>query len=172
MSTWSAFIPYVKQYVAATERGAGLLLSGNLLAFACGRFLSTLLMRWFRPIAIMAFYAALNICLVLFAILKPGLGGAIAVIASSFCMSVMYPTIFALGIRGLGAQTELASSLLVMSVIGGAVLPPILGLIAKHTASYALGYLSVVACYLVVLAYSLLHRRGNAAQTRMSTLHP
>ena len=157
VSTWSAFIPYVKQYAATTERGAGLFLSGNLLAFACGRFLSTLLMRWFRPLAILTLYAAVNIGLIALAVLRPGFGGAFAIIASSFCMSVMFPTIFALGIRGLGAQTELGSSLLVMSIIGGAVLPPLLGLIAKRTGSYALGYLSVIACYAVVLAYGLVH---------------
>ncbi|WP_233581536.1 L-fucose:H+ symporter permease [Acidipila sp. EB88] len=163
VSTWSAFIPYLKQYAAATDRSAGLLLSANLLAFACGRFVSTLLMRWFRPLALLTLYSGINLCLLAAAIMRPGLGGAMALIASSFCMSVMFPTIFALGIHGMGKHTELASSLLVMSVIGGATVPPLLGLVAKHTASYSLGYLCVEVCYVVVLAYGLLQLRIEAS---------
>ncbi|MGI4827254.1 MAG: L-fucose:H+ symporter permease [Janthinobacterium lividum] len=155
VSTWSAFIPYVKQYAATSERAAGLFLTGNLIAFAAGRLLSTAMMRWFRPARMMSAYALMNIVLLAIGVLRPGRVGASAILATSFFMSVMYPTIFALGIKGYGAQTKLASSLLVMSVIGAGVVPPLLGLVAKHAGSYALGYIIVIVCYLVVLAYGL-----------------
>ena len=62
-------------------------------------------------------------------------------VASGFFLSIMYPTIFALGLKGLGRNTKLGGSLLVMAIVGGAIFPPIAGLIAKHPGSLALGYL-------------------------------
>ena len=82
----------------------------------------------------------------------------VALVITSFFMSVMYPTIFSLGIKGLGSSTELASSLLVMSVVGAAVIPPLLGLVTKATHSYALGYAPVLACYAVVAVFGWYNR--------------
>ena len=155
IATWSAFIPYVKQYTATSERTAALFLTGNLIAFALGRAVSTAIMRWFHPSRMMAVYAAANIVLIAVGTLHPGAVGAGAILISSFFMSIMFPTIFALGVRGLGLRTKLASSLIVMSIVGGAVLPPAVGLIAKHTGSYALGYSAVAVCYLAVLIYGI-----------------
>jgi len=153
VSTWSAFIPYVKQYTSSSERAAALFLTGNLIAFAAGRIVSTGLMRWFAPARMMGTYALINIVLLAGGILRPGRAGAVALLLTSFFMSVMFPTIFALGVKGLGPRTKLGGSLIVMSVVGAAVIPPMLGLIAKHSGSYALGYLVVVACYVVVAIY-------------------
>ena len=158
IATWSAFIPYLKQYTATTERAAGLFLTGNLIAFALGRLLSTVLMRWFRPARMVALYAVANVALLMVGILRPGPTGAIAIMATSFFMSIMFPTIFALGIKGLGARTKFASSLLVMAVIGGAVVPPLLGFIARSRSSYAAGYSVVGACYLAVALYGGFYR--------------
>ena len=155
IATWSAFIPYMKQYTAAPERTAAWFLTGNLIAFALGRAVSTTLMRWFNPSRMMAVYAAVNIVLVVVGVLHPGPVGAGAILVSSFFMSIMFPTIFAQGVKDLGPRTKLASSLLVMSVVGGAVFPPILGWIAKHTGSYALGYSAVAVCYVAVLVYGI-----------------
>jgi FHS family L-fucose permease-like MFS transporter len=158
VSTWSAFIPYAKQYAATSERTAALFLTGNLVAFAAGRIFSTSLMRWFRPVRMMAAYAVVNMFILAFAVLRPGMSGVVALVITSFFMSVMYPTIFSLGIKGLGSRTELASSLLVMSVVGAAVIPPLLGLVAKATHSYALGYAPVLACYAVVAVFGWYNR--------------
>jgi FHS family L-fucose permease-like MFS transporter len=155
IATWSAFIPYVKQYTAASERTAALFLTGNLIAFALGRAISTAIMRWFHPSRMMAVYAVANIALISLGVLHPGPVGAGAILFSSFFMSIMFPTIFALGVRDLGARTKLASSLIVMSVVGGAVLPPVVGLIARQSGSYALGYSAVAVCYLAVLVYGI-----------------
>jgi len=155
VSTWSAFIPYIKQYTGASERTAALFLTGNLIALAVGRFASTGLMRWIRPSRMMGAYAIVNILLLVVGILHPGSIGAGAILLTSFFMSIMFPTIFALGVRDLGPRTKLGSSLLVMSVVGGAIIPPLLGLIAKRLGSYALGYTVVIACYIVVAMYGL-----------------
>jgi FHS family L-fucose permease-like MFS transporter len=150
IGTWSAFIPYVKQYTHLTERQAGFLLTANLIALTVGRFASTWLMRWVDPQRMMRFYAVFNVILVIIAVAFPGAIGVVALVVTSFFMSIMYPTIFASGIKGLGHRTKLAGSLLVMSVIGGAIVPPLLGWIARQTSSYAVGYTIIAACYVVV----------------------
>jgi FHS family L-fucose permease-like MFS transporter len=155
VSTWSAFIPYMRQYTHSSERTAGLLLTGNLIAFAAGRLVSTGLMRWLNPARMMATYAVVNILLLMLTIFYPGLVGVGAILLTSFFMSIMFPTIFAIGIKGLGSNTKLGGSLIVMSVVGAAIIPPLLGLVAKLSGSYALGYATVSACYVVVAIYSL-----------------
>ena len=102
----------------------------------------------------------LNLLLLCVAIVHPGLMGAVALVATSFFMSVMYPTIFSIGIKGLGSRTELASSLLVMAVVGAAVIPPLTGLVTKATHSYALGYTPVLACYGVVALFGWMNRKA------------
>ena len=162
VSTWSAFIPYVKQYTPASERTAALFLTGNLIAFALGRFASTGLMRWFRPARMVETYALINMLLLGVGVFHPGVVGAGAILLTSFFMSIMYPTIFALGVKDLGPRTKLGASLIVMSVVGAAIVPPLLGLIANRFGSFALGYLVVALCYLVVAAYGLKASSGKA----------
>jgi FHS family L-fucose permease-like MFS transporter len=159
VSTWSAFIPYVKQYTGASERTAALFLTGNLIALAIGRFASTGLMRWIRPSNMMGAYAIVNILLLGVGILRPGSIGAGAILLTSFFMSIMFPTIFALGLRGLGPRTKLGGSLLVMSIVGAGIIPPLLGLVAKHFGSYAFGYTVVIVCYVIVATYALRRRQ-------------
>ena len=165
VTTWSAFIPYMKQYTAVTERQAGWFLTGNLILLLIGRFASTWLMRWIRPVKMVAVYAIANSILMSFASLRPGFAGAMAVMASSFFMSIMFPTIFALGVKGLGRNTKLGGALIVMSVAGGAVLPPVLGAIARRSGSIALGYSVVVAAYVLVFAYCLTQGRDVSLQS-------
>lgn len=153
VTTWSAFIPYVKQYTTISERGAGWFLTGNLILIACGRFVSTGLMRWFRPSRMMGVYAIVNIGLIGVGIVHPGLAGAIAIMVTSFFMSIMFPTIFALGVKGLGANTKIGGALIVMSIVGGAAFPPLLGAIARATGSMAHGYIVVAVAYLAVVIY-------------------
>jgi FHS family L-fucose permease-like MFS transporter len=157
-ATWSAYIFYMKQYTGVSEREAALFLTGNLVAMALGRFVSTWLMRWFDPAGMTGMYALINIALLTFCIVRPGLAGAIAILASSFFMSLMFATIFAMGIKGLGPNTKLGGSLLVMAVAGGGVFPPLLGFVAKRTGSYALGYVVPLAAYIVVALYGYFGR--------------
>lgn len=160
VSTWSSFIPYARQYTATTERSAALMLTGTLVALFLGRLVSTALMRAFAPVRMMTLYAAINIALVAVGILLPGRAGLAALLLSSFFMSIMFPTIFALGVKDLGPLTKLGGSLIVMAVVGGAVVPPLLGQVAGASGSYALGYTLVALCYAVVLVYGLqTHRR-------------
>jgi len=165
VTTWSAFIPYMKQYTTVTERQAGWFLTGNLMLLLIGRFASTWLMQWIRPVKMVAVYAIANSILMSFAFLRPGFAGAMAVMASSFFMSIMFPTIFALGVKGLGRNTKLGGAMIVMSVAGGAVLPPILGAIARRSGSIALGYSVVVAAYVLVFGYCFTQGRDVSLQS-------
>jgi FHS family L-fucose permease-like MFS transporter len=74
-------------------------------------------------------------------------------VAASFFLSIMFPTIFALGLKGLGENTKLGGSMLVMAIVGGAVFPLILGAIARKTGSMAMGYLVPLVCYAGVALY-------------------
>ncbi len=159
VATWSNLFFYVKQYSLVTERTAFLYLVATLVAFALGRIVSTPLMGMFSPAKMTGLYAVINIALVGFAILYPGTAGAYVLVATSFFMSIMFPTIFALGIKGLGPNTKLGGSVIVMAVVGAGILPPALGYIAKQTGSYALGYSVAVIGYAVVALYGFLGSR-------------
>jgi MFS transporter, FHS family, L-fucose permease len=152
--TWSACIFYMKQYTGVGERTAALFLTGHLVALSLGRIISTWLMRWFNPARMMGVYAVINIALLLVGILHPGMTGGLAILATSFFMSIMYPTIFALGVKGLGPNTKLGGSLIVMALAGAAILPPGLGYIARQTGSYAAGYVAPLSGFVVVALYA------------------
>ncbi len=98
-------------------------------------------MRYIRPSLMLGVYGVCNVVMMLIAVIRPGMMGAWAVVASGFFISIMFPTIFALGLKGLGRNTKLGGSLLVMAIVGGAIFPPISGLIARQTGSLALGYI-------------------------------
>jgi FHS family L-fucose permease-like MFS transporter len=164
VSTWSACIFYMKQYTGLNERAAALFLTGHLIAFSVGRFVSTYVMRWFHPARMMGTYAVINMGLLVVGILRPGLAGGCALLVSSFFMSIMFPTIFAVGVRGLGPNTKLGGSLIVMSIVGAAVLPPALGYIARRTGSYALGYSVVLLGYVVVALYGFFGSHRDKAE--------
>jgi len=164
ISSWSSLIPYMKQYTAASERTAAYYLTATLIAMALGRFVSTPLMRYVAASKMLALYGGLNVGLMLIAILRPGMLGAWGVVASGFFLSIMFPTIFALGLKGLGPNTKLGGSLLVMAIVGGAVFPPVLGLIAKATGSIAAGYIVPLAGFVVVGLYGVLASRWRSGE--------
>lgn len=154
VGTWSYFISYVQEYAHQTEKVAGYFLTGTLFAFGVGRFGSAYLMRFVSPGKLMGGYAAANIALLLVAIVYPGWPGMWCVFLTSLFMSLMFPTIFAMGLKGLGANTKIGGSLLVMAIIGGAVLTPLMGLISERFHSVALSYCVPLIAYVVVLFYS------------------
>ena len=153
ISSWSSLIPYMKQYTPASERTAAHFLTAVLISMLIGRFVSTPLMRFVRPSLMLGFYGVFNAVLMLVTVIRPGMVGAWAVVASGFFISIMFPTIFALGLKGLGRNTKLGGSLLVMAIVGGAVFPPISGLIARQTGSLALGYVVPLIGFVGVAVY-------------------
>ena len=121
-------------------------------------------MRWFRPTLMMGVYALINIALMLVGILHPGMGGECALVATSFFMSIMYPTIFATGVKDLGPTTKLGGAVIVMALAGAAIMPPALGYIARQTGSYAMGYLVPLSGFVVVALYAFFGSRFDGSE--------
>jgi FHS family L-fucose permease-like MFS transporter len=152
--TWSYFIPYAKEYGHTTDRIGGILLACSIGLFGIGRFVATALMRRFSPGKIMTGYALLNAVLLLVGIFSPSWMGLMAILLTSFFMSLMFPTIFAMGLKDLGPNTNIAGSFLVMAIVGGAVMTPVMGLLAEFLHSTALAYQIPLYGNLGIAAYS------------------
>jgi FHS family L-fucose permease-like MFS transporter len=165
VGTWSYFISYVQSYTHEPEKIAGYFLTGTLVAFGAGRFSSAWLMRFISPGKLMGIYGVVNAALAALGILFPGWVGLWALLLTSFFMSLMYPTIFALGLRGLGENTKVGGSMIVMAIVGGAVLTPIMGLISVKTGSIALAYAVPLVAYVLIALYAFSDAR------LMSTRH-
>ena len=164
VGTWSYFIQYVQDYAHQPEKVAGYFLTGTLAAFGVGRFSSTWIMQFVRPNFLMGLYSLMNVALVAVGVLRPGWIGLWAIFLTSFFMSLMFPTIFALGIKGLGRNTKIGGSLIVMAIIGGAVFTPVMGLIAEATGSMAMAMLVPMACYAFIAYYGFSGSRIRAAR--------
>lgn len=154
VGTWSYFIQYAQDYTHLPEKAAGYLLTGTLAGFGVGRFGSSHWMKRVRAHTLMGIFAVANMALVSVGILFPGWVGLWAIFLTSFFMSLMFPTIFALGLRDLGPNTKAGASLLVMAIIGGAVFTPIIGLVFQATRSMATAMIVPLACYAVVTVFA------------------
>ena len=159
VGTWSFLIQYVKDYMNKPEKEAGAYLVYALLAFGIGRFVSTALMRIFKPNQLMGLFSALNFMMVAIAIFIPGVLGVWALVLSSFFMSLMFPTIFALGVRGLGPNTKIGASIIIMAIIGGAIWTPIMGWISDSTQSMAAAMIVPLIAYVYVGYYAYIGSR-------------
>jgi FHS family L-fucose permease-like MFS transporter len=123
------------------------------LAFMIGRFFGTFLMKFIQPNILLAIYALINVLLCALAITGTGLMPIYAAIGIAFFMSIMFPTIFSLGIKDLGGDTKFGSSLIIMSIVGGALLPPIFGYISDVTNNIQISYIVPLVCFTVIAAF-------------------
>jgi len=151
----SFFIRFARYTAAIPEREAGDMLAKAMIGFMAGRFLGTFFMRYIRPARLLSIYATINIGLLLIALSVHGEIAVYAMMAIPFFLSIMFPTIFALGIKDLGEETKLASSFLVMSIIGGAFTPIMMGLISDRTGSIQVAYIMPVVCMAFILYFGL-----------------
>jgi len=156
VGTWSYLIPYIKDYMLKSNKEAGFYLFITLALFGAGRFASTALMKVIPASKLMAIYSVANIILVSLAVFIPGGIGVWSLIITSFFMSLMFPTIFALGVKGLGANTKLGGSFIIMAIVGGAVWTPVMGLISDKTSSLALAMIVPLIAYFFILYYALI----------------
>jgi MFS transporter, FHS family, L-fucose permease len=155
VGTWSYLITYAQKVVPGTsELVAADYLTISMVCLMVGRFSSTFMMRYFQPSRMMALFAAANTLLALLSVLIPGHIGVYALIVSSYFMSLMFPTIFALSIKGLGDDTKLGSSVLIMAIIGGAIITALMGWISDIS---SITYAFIIPCvvYAFVAWYSL-----------------
>ncbi|MFH0843232.1 MAG: L-fucose:H+ symporter permease [Bacteroidota bacterium] len=153
----SFFINYVTEEMPSISnlQASQILGLGGFGLFWLGRFSgSTLFMRIVKPNKLLAFYALMNV--ITMSLVVAGLGwiSVIALFATFFFESVMFPTIFALGIKGLGPLTKKGSSFLVMAIVGGALIPVIMGRIAD-VSNMALGFIVPLVCFVFIFYFGL-----------------
>ena len=147
----SFFIRFSKQVMDLGEKPASYLWGSiAMVGFMVGRFAGTFLMKYIKPQKLLLMYALINILLLVIALNTSGKIAVYSVIAVPFFMSIMFPTIFALGIKELGEETKMASSLLVMSIVGGALAPLLMGLISDYTGSMQKAYIIPLLCFIAV----------------------
>lgn len=164
VSVFSFFILYAVE-VAKIDRvmAADYLGWGCGLAFMLGRFIGVFFMRFIKSEKLLAIYAIICILLCVPAIFMQGMIAVYSVIAIAFFMSIMFPTIFSLGIKGLGKDTEYGSSLIVMAIVGGAFLPLAFGYISDISGTLQYGHVVTLVCFLVILAFAL---KGHKTQAK------
>jgi len=161
----SFFINYATETnVSISNQQASVLLAfGGMGLFVLGRFSGSYILKWFKPNRLLAFYAMICVVMMFLVILGLGMVSIIALILTYFFMSIMYPTIFALGIKDLGNQVSKASSILVMAIVGGALCPMLMGYIADQS-SMALGFVVPLCGFAVILFFGLIGHRVSKNQ--------
>jgi FHS family L-fucose permease-like MFS transporter len=132
----------------------------GFVLFTVGRFCGSAVISQFKPNLVLAAYAVFNVVLTAIC-MGGGKLGLYAMFGTFFFMSVMFPTIFALGIRGLGDYTKLGSSLIVMSIVGGAIAAPFMGHIAD-THSMRTGFVVPLVCFVIIALYGAVWQRLEA----------
>jgi FHS family L-fucose permease-like MFS transporter len=150
----SFFIRFADQVAGIEEKTAAYLLSVAFLSFMIGRFIGTYLMKFVAPPRLLAIYSVINIVLMLVAVGTSGMASVYALVGVQFFMSIMFPTIFALSIRGLGSKTKIGSSLVIMAIAGGAIFPLIMGQVSD-VSSIQTAYIVPGLCFIVVLYFGI-----------------
>jgi FHS family L-fucose permease-like MFS transporter len=168
---WGFFINYVVAQLPTlgyhpSDTDASRLLQLGFIIFLAGRAVASFVLRLFKPNMVLGIYAAVGTVLSLLVTQQLGWVSMIALYGTFFLMSLMFPTIFSLGIRGLGEHTKEASSFIVMAIVGGAVTPPLMGKLAD-VFSMRTSFFLPVLCFAGIAAYGLgwqkLHQKSTAA---------
>lgn len=164
----SFFINYVTETMPQFgNEKAAYLLSIGFVFFMIGRFSGSLLMSWFKPNQMLALYAAINVFAMIFVIMGLGWVSLIALYLTYFCMSIMFPTIFALGIKDLGGLTKKGSSIIIMTIVGGAVCPIFMGWIADKF-NMATGFIIPLVCFMVIFFFGIKGYKVKSLETGIS----
>ena len=141
-----------------SDQVAASLASGGLLCFLVGRFVGSALLKKFTAYRVLGWFAAINVVACLGIVLKLGWASVACVFLTYFFMSIMFPTIFALGIFGLGARSKQASAFIVMAIMGGAIVPKLMGYIGDRT-DLSRGYIVPLGCFAFVAFYGFMWPR-------------
>ena len=149
------FINYcTEKNIGINNERAAYLLSGSLVLFTAGRFAGTALMKIIAPNKLLALYALINIGLCFVVIMAPGIISVYSLMAIFFFESIMFPTIFALGIKNLGVYTKKGASYIIMSIVGGALVPLVMGSLAQsHSTSFS--YIVPLICFVFVFLFAV-----------------
>jgi FHS family L-fucose permease-like MFS transporter len=158
--TWAYFINYGHNIMGYKSSDASYFFGISISMMVLGRLIGTLLMRYvWSPNKVLWIFAICNIIMCLLVAQHLGVVSFIALIMINFFFSIMFPTIFSLGLKDMGAKTQQASSFIVMGVVGGGLFPLVMGQIANHNVATA--YYLPIICYLVIFAFGFMYPRLN-----------
>lgn len=149
--TWAFFINYGHEVMGFSNLSAGRYMSIFMAMMMLGRFVGTYLMKFIAPNRLLAIFACGSIIMCLIVAQAWGWPSYIALMMINFFFSIMFPTIFSLGLKNLGRHTQQASSFISMGVVGGAFFPLIMGLVANHDVAKA--YYLPIVCYAVIFLF-------------------
>lgn len=155
IGVWSFTIRYVMQELNVNEEQASNYYLAALILFTLSRFVSTYLMKFISPAKLLIFASSLAAICSLIVIFSHGAFSVYALIAISGSMSLMFPTIFGLASRGLGSDTKLGGSGLIMAILGGAVLTAIQGHVSDMTGSISMAYVVPLLCFVIVIIFGV-----------------
>ncbi len=161
---WTYLIQYVGQALGGSLEKGGFYLQMSLLVFLASRFVMTWVIGRIRATKVLAVLAFLAVGLCLFAMSSPNMAGVIALVAVSFCLSLMFPTIYGVALKGLGPATKFGAAGLVMAIVGGAIMPLVQGALVDST-SPAVSFIVPAACFVVVGLYALYDLRAGPSVT-------
>jgi MFS transporter, FHS family, L-fucose permease len=149
------FINYcTEKNVGINNERASYLLSGSLILFTIGRFAGTALMKVIAPHRLLALYALANIALCAVVTSAQGIISVYSLMAIFFFESIMFPTIFALGVKNLGVYTKKGASYIIMSIVGGALMPVVMGSLAQsHSTQFS--YIVPLICFVFVFRFAI-----------------
>ena len=167
---WTYLIQYVQQALGGSLEKGGAYLQLSLLVFLASRFLMTWVIGRVRATKVLAVLAFLAVLLCVFAMVSPNLAGVLAVVALSFCLSLMFPTIYGVALKGLGPATKFGAAGLVMAIVGGAIMPLVQGKLVDET-SPAISFIVPAVCFVVVGLYALYDLRAGAGHRHRETRH-
>jgi FHS family L-fucose permease-like MFS transporter len=149
--TWAFFINYGHDVMGFDNLSAGRYMSIFMAMMMLGRFTGTYLMKFIAPNKLLACFALGSVVMCIIVAQGFGWPSYIALMMINFFFSIMFPTIFSLGLKNLGSHTQRASSFIAMGVVGGAFFPLLMGLIANHDVAKA--YYLPIICYVVIFLF-------------------
>ena len=158
---WAFFINYGVEKMGLLPERASYYFAFSMFLLMVGRFVGTFLMRFIAPNKLLAGFALGCIAMCLLVAQGWGTVSFGALLLLNFFLSVLFPTIFSLGLKDLGPRTQQGSSFLVMAVVGGAVFPPLMGLVANHDVATA--YYLPIICYGVIFLFGARFSRVQTA---------
>src|SRR4051794_9676820 len=157
--TWTYLIVYVEEALGGSLEKGGIYLQLSLLVFLASRFLMTWVIGFIRATKVLAALAFLAVGLCLFAMASSNRAGVLALVAVSFCLSLMFPTIYGVALKGLGPATKFGAAGLVMAIVGGAIMPLVQGKLVDST-SAAFSFIVPAGSFVVVGLYALYDLRA------------
>ena len=157
--TWTFLIQYTQQAIGGSLTLGGLLLQVSLIVFLISRFVMTWVIGRIRATKVLLVLGGLAVLLCLFAMVSPNIAGVVALVAVSVCLSLMFPTIYGVALKGLGPATKIGAAGLVMAIVGGAIMPLVQGALLDAT-SPAISFIVPAVCFAVVTAFALYDLRA------------